>query len=95
MIDRALELTTKLVLGEYLSEEDKEYLRNRNTKYELVRYLVIEHSRLSNKPDLANFRFTPGDNFDNQSTLDVANAIINIDLSKAKPVKFGDLRLEQ
>jgi hypothetical protein len=95
MDNKALSKTIKLLLGKEVSQEDKQYLRDRTIKYELVRYLVIEHYKLTNKPDLTNFQFTPGDSFDTKSALEIANAIVNADLSKAKPLKFGDLRSKE
>lgn len=90
MIDKAFDLTTKVILGEEISDEDKMYLAERNRKYGLVRYLVMEHSRYNGGLELKDFHFSPGESFDEMSALDVANAIVNIDLSNAKPVRFND-----
>lgn len=90
MLDKAFDISTKILLGEEVSDEEKLYLKNRNTKYELVRYLVIEHSKYNGGHELKDFHFSPGDGFDDKSVLEIASTIVNIDLSNAKPLKFND-----
>ena len=94
MIDRAFEITTKMIVGEDISEDDKKYLRERNRKYELVRFLVMDHSKQNGGPELSNFHFTPGDDFDNTSALDIANEIVNL-WGPHKTFSFGDYSLRK
>lgn len=91
IFDKAFDITAKSLSGEEISDEDKKYLAERNRKYELVRYLVIEHNRYKGKAGLKDFHFSPGESFDETSALDIANAIVNIDLSNSKPIKRSDL----
>lgn len=87
------ELQTKILVGEgdELTEEEKKYVHTYNTKYKLVQYLYLEkmnHGKDSMK--LTNFHFTPGDKFVEMPIIDTVNALLNIDLSKAEKMDFGD-----
>lgn len=58
MFDKSFELTGKVLKGEELTEDEKKYLVDRNRKYELVRYLVLEHSQYKKGIKMTNFQFT-------------------------------------
>lgn len=87
------ELRIKSVLGEQLADEEVKKLKNRNAKYELVRFLYIEKMK-SIGVNLAGFQFTPGQDFENTPTIDVVNALINIHVKiesgEYQPLNFGD-----
>jgi hypothetical protein len=85
MFDKALELTMKAFSGEQLTDDENKYLRARNAKYELVRYVYIEkmkHEGLS----LTNFQFSPGDSFMETPIFDIVNGLIKVNES----IKNGD-----
>lgn len=90
MIDKAFDITTRLLMKEEVSEEEKLYLKNRNAKYELVRYLIKDYYKHNSEAELKDFHFSPGEEFDNTSALEIASAIVNVDLSNAKPLVFND-----
>lgn len=84
------ELGAKALIGENLNDDDEQKkLKAYTTKYELVRYLIIEKQRHMGI-DLKNFHFTPGDEFLDMPALDVANSIVNSFSGIFKPHTFGD-----
>jgi hypothetical protein len=82
-------LSVKAMIGEDLTDDEKKTLSEYNTKYALVRYLVMEHRKLQGV-ELINFQFTPGDDFMKTSALDVANSIIEIFSAELVPFIFND-----
>jgi hypothetical protein len=84
-------LSAKAMFSEDLTDDEKKTLHDYNTKYKLVRYLVMEHRKLQGF-ELVDFQFTPGDTFLKTSALDVANAIIESFSGPTTPLDFGDLR---
>ena len=93
---KAFEITTKMMVGEDVTEEEKSYARNYNAKYSIVRYLVMEKLGADN---LKNFHFTPGEDFMNTPTIDVVNSLLGvftdivftgIENARLEPFKFND-----
>ena len=72
---KALEVTTKMIIGEDVTDEEKSYARNYNTKYAIVRHLVMEKMQ-QEKLGLNDFQFSPGEDFMKTPTVDVVNSII-------------------
>ena len=93
MFDKAFDLTTKALLGEELTDEEKLYLQKRNAKYKLAQYVYMEKMNHDNA-GLTKFEFTPGDAFDDTPIIDVVNGLlkINQDIKDGKytPHDFGD-----
>ena len=86
---KAFEVTTKMIIGEDVTDEEKSYARNYNAKYAIVRHLVMEKMQ-QEKLGLADFQFTPGEDFMKTPTVDVVNSIIKTFAVKAEPFSFGD-----
>jgi hypothetical protein len=86
---KAFEITTKMMVGEDVSEEEKSYAKNYNAKYSIVRHLVMEKMK-ETKIGLKDFHFTPGEDFMSTPTVDVINSIIETFSVKATPLDFGD-----
>jgi hypothetical protein len=89
---KAFEITTKMMVGEDVTEEEKSYARNYNDKYSIVRHLVMEKFATDKSKELKNFHFTPGEDFMKTPTVDVVNSIVKMfsELGNAKSVDFGD-----
>lgn len=83
------ELSAKALIGEELTDDEKKKLRDYNTKYALVRHLVMEHRKIDGY-ELVDFQFTPGDAFLQTSALEVANKIIESFSLPVTPLDFGD-----
>ena len=94
MIDKAFELTMKAFGGEQLTEDENKYLRLRNAKYEIVRYVYMEKMEHEGSK-LTDFHFTPGDSFVDTPIIDIVNSLLkikeNIKDGKVTPLDFGDL----
>lgn len=88
----AVEITTKMMVGEDVTEEEKSYARNYNAKYSIVRHLVMEKMSTDKSMELKNFHFTPGSDFMEIPTVDVVNSIVEsfVGLKDAIPVDFYD-----
>lgn len=95
MENKALDIATRVLAGEPVSEEEMAYANKRSAKYQLVRYLVMEHSTYGDGPQMTSFHFTPGTKFDDMSVIEIAHAIVSTDLSDAKPLDFNDLRWKE
>lgn len=93
MIDKAYELTMKSLTGD-LTVDEAQYLKKRNAKYELVRYVYMEKMKHDGS-GLTDFQFTPGDNFVDTPIIDIVNSLLkineNIKDGKVTPLDFGDL----
>jgi hypothetical protein len=92
MFDKAFELTTKALMGEQLTDEEKSYLHVRDAKYKLVRFLYMEKTNSKDGPRVTNFHFTPGESFDDTPIIDIVNTLLYISkqLKHAVPVQFDD-----
>jgi hypothetical protein len=94
MIDKAYELAMKARGGEELTEDENKYLRERNAKYALVRYVYMEKMKHEGSY-LTDFHFTPGDSFVDTPIIDIVNGLLkineNIKDGKVTPLSFGDL----
>lgn len=88
---KAFEITTKMIVGEDVTDEEKSYARNYNAKYAIVRHLVMEKMQ-QEKAGLKDFHFTPGEDFMKTPTVDVVNSIIKSFSIKTEPFSFGDSR---
>jgi hypothetical protein len=84
-MDKAFELTMKAFSGEELTDDEKRYLRERNAKYELVRYVYMEKMKHDGS-GLTQFHFTPGDNFIDTPVIDIVNGLLKVNES----IKNGD-----
>lgn len=85
MFDKAFELTMKSISGEELTDDEKKYVRERNAKYELVRYVYMEKMKHEGS-SLTNFQFSPGDSFMETPIFDIVNGLIKVNES----IKNGD-----
>jgi hypothetical protein len=85
MIDKAFDLTLKALSGEELTDDEKKYVRERNAKYELVRYIYVEKMK-HDKSKLVDFHFTPGEGFMDTPIIDIVNGLL--DMNEA--MKNGD-----
>ena len=83
------ELSAKALIGEDLTDDEKKTISEYNTKYKLVRYLVMEHRKMQGFK-LVDFQFTPGDEFLKISALDFANSIVESFSLLATPIEFND-----
>ena len=94
MIDKAFELTMKSLSSEGLTDDEAKYLRERNAKYELVRYVYMEKMKHEGS-GLTDFHFTAGDSFMDTPIIDIVNSLLkineNIKDGKVTPLDFGDL----
>ena len=75
MIDKAFELTMKSLTSEGLTDDEKKYMRERNAKYELVRYVYMEKMKHEGS-GLTNFQFSPGDSFMDTPIIDIVNDLM-------------------
>ena len=89
---KVFEITTKIMVGEDVTDEEKSYTRNYNAKYSIVRHLVMEKFGVDSKKSLKNFHFTPGEDFMTTPTIDVVNSIVKMfsELQNTTPLYFGD-----
>ena len=94
MFDKALTIAMKAMSGRELADDEAKYLRERNAKYELVRYVYMEKMKHEGS-GLINFHFTPGDSFVDTPIIDIVNSLLkineNIKDGKVTPLDFGDL----
>ena len=84
-MDKAFEITTDLLMGKEVSDEDKLWLQKRNVKYEIVRVLYMEKMNADGM-QLTNFQFTPGDKFAETPTIDILNDLLKFN----EAIKRGD-----
>ena len=84
MIDKAFELTMKAMSGKELTEDEKNYVRLRNAKYEIVRYVYMEKMEHEGSK-LTDFHFTPGDSFVDTPIIDIVNSLLKIN----QGIKYG------
>ena len=85
MINKAFELTLKSLSGEELTDDEKKYVRERNAKYELVRYVYMEKMKHDGH-ELRNFQFSPGEGFMETPVLDIVNDLMKVN----EAIKNGD-----
>lgn len=79
---KIFDLNTRLLMREQLSAEEIKLLRDYNSKYELVRFLVMEKNKSKN------FHFTPGDLFMELPIIDIVNECLKV--FDGKPFRFND-----
>ena len=95
-MDRAFNITTDMLMGKPISDEDKQWFRARNAKYEIVRALYMEKMKADGMK-LSNFHFTPGESFADTPTIDILNELLKVNDSikrgDYKECKFGDYSL--
>lgn len=95
---KAFEITTKILVGEDVTEEEKSYARNYNAKYSIVRHLVMEKLATDKTKDLKNFHFTPGQDFMTTPTVDVINSLLgvftDIENARPEPLNFNDASVQ-
>lgn len=95
MMQRITELTSKQLIGEPLSDEEKKLIRDYDARYRIVQFLYLDkvNSGLK-KPRVTQFHFTPGDKFMETPIIDIVNELMKIqkavDDGKIKPLDFGD-----
>jgi hypothetical protein len=77
MIDKAYELAMKAIGGKELTDDEAKYLRLRNAKYEIVRYVYMEKMEHGGSK-LTDFHFTPGDSFVDTPIIDIVNGLLKI-----------------
>ena len=94
MFDKALTIAMKAMSGKELADDEAKYLRERNAKYELVRYVYMEKMKHEGS-SLINFQFTAGDSFMDVPIIDIVNDLLKfnkaIEDGKVTPLDFGDL----
>lgn len=83
------ELSAKALVGEELTSDEKKLLHDYDTKYKIVRHIVME-KRKHEGFNLVDFQFTPGDGFMDMPILDIANGIIKSFSAPSKLSDFGD-----
>jgi len=92
-MDKAFELTMKAFSGEQLTDDESKYLRARNAKYEIVRYVYMEKMKHEGS-GLTQFHFTPGDNFIDTPVIDIVNGLLKLNQAikdgNVKSLDFGD-----
>jgi hypothetical protein len=94
VFDKAHKLTMKTLTGEQLTDDEAKYLRERNVKYELIRYVYMEKMKHKGS-GLTNFHFTPGESFMDTPIIDIVNDLLKfnqaIEDGKVTPLDFVDL----
>jgi hypothetical protein len=92
-MDRAFELTMKSLSSEGLTDDEAKYMRERNAKYELVRYVYMQKMKHEGF-ELKQFHFAPGDNFMETPIIDIVNELLkvmqNLKDGDYEVVDFGD-----
>jgi hypothetical protein len=96
MFDKALTIAMNAMSGKELTDDDKNYVRKRNAKHEIIRYVYMEKMKYEGS-QLVNFQFTPGDSFVDTPIIDIVNSLLkinkNIKDGKVTPLDFGDVSL--
>jgi hypothetical protein len=97
MLDKAFRLTMKSLTSEGLTDDEAKYLRERNAKYELVRYVYMEKMKHEGS-ELVNFQFSPGESFMDTPIIDIVNDLMKfneaIKNGNYEAVDFEDLDWE-
>jgi hypothetical protein len=70
-----LQLFMKSLSDEELTEDEAKYLRERNIKYEMVRYVYTEKMKHEGS-GLTNFQFSPGESFMDTPIIDIVNDLM-------------------
>lgn len=81
MISQDLELC-KRYLSDELTEDDKERLKEYEIRYQLVKWLYLDHRNKNNpnpKEELISFSFSPGPDFMKTSIFDMVKALVELD----------------
>lgn len=94
MIRNICDINIKKLIGEELTEDEVTHLKNYNSSYELVRFLVVQKLQAKGAK-MQNFHFTPGESFLDTPIIDTVNGIIDIldktDRGEIKPISVTDL----
>lgn len=86
----------KTVNGEEIFQEEKDHLRERIIRYELIRFLYTQKVNHNSENKLTDFHFTPGDNFMETPIYDVLHELVKWHEGikdgsiKVTPLDFGD-----
>ena len=88
MFDKALTIAMKAMSGKELADDETTYLRERNAKYELVRYVYMEKMKHEGS-GLTDFHFTPGDNFVDTPIIDIVNDLMKFN----EAIKNGNYKV--
>ena len=78
----------KSISGEELTDDEKKYMRERNAKYELVRYVYMEKMKHEGS-EITQFHFTPGESFIDTPIIDIVNVLMKIN----EAIKNGDYEI--
>lgn len=70
-----LELFMKSLSDEGLTDDEKKYMRERNIKYEMVRYVYMEKMKHEGS-ELIGFQFSPGESFMDTPIIDIVNDLM-------------------
>ena len=93
-MDKAFELTMKSLSSEGLTDDEAKYMRERNIKYEMVRYVYMEKMKHEGS-GLTNFQFSPGESFMDTPIIDIVNDLMKfneaIKNGNYEVADFGDL----
>lgn len=77
-------LGLKQLMGQALTDDEKDQIKAYDRKYTLVRALYLEKRKFDGK-NLSDFHFTPGDKFMDIPVVDIVNSLLDIALSEAVP----------
>jgi hypothetical protein len=93
MLDKAFELTMKAMSGEELTDDEKNYVRLRNAKYEIARYVYMEKMEHEGSK-MVGFQFSPGKSFMDTPIIDIVNNLLEFNKAikdgKVTRLDFGD-----
>jgi len=93
MFDKALTIAMNAMSGKELTDDEKNYVRLRNAKYEIVRYVYMEKMKHEGS-ELVNFQFSPGESFVDTPIIDIVNDLLKFNQAikdgKVTPLDFGD-----
>lgn len=95
MFNQNFDIGMKILLGEEVTDEERNRWNNRNLKYEIVRYVYLEKMQ-HDKTGLVDFHFTPDETFDDTPIIDLVNRLIKLDEDirngtvKVETLDFGD-----
>jgi hypothetical protein len=82
-----LDISMRMVIGEEVTEDEAQQVKEYDLKYALVRYIYMEkkkHDTPENSPVLTQFHFTPGEGFMEAPIYDIVHGLIQIDLTARK-----------
>lgn len=89
MFSQNFDIEMKILLGEEVTDEERNRWNNRNLKYEIVRYIYLEKMHYD-KTGLVDFHFTPDQTFDDTPIIDLVNRLIKLD----EDIRNGNIKVE-